>query len=82
MTYLRLQTYQIVEIMKEAENLNNAQTQALNIPVVSDSTVIESISCELSESTKAHMEILEWTKNAFNKYAAKVLMMPKEMFGS
>ena len=26
--------YKTVEIMKEAENLNNAETQALNIPVV------------------------------------------------
>jgi hypothetical protein len=31
---LELQTLKIVETMKEAENLNNAETQALNIPVV------------------------------------------------
>jgi hypothetical protein len=49
---------------------------------VSSSTVIEPINCELSESMKAHIEMLEWTKNAFDKYATKVLMMPKEMFGS
>jgi hypothetical protein len=31
---LELQTFKIIEIMNEAENLNTAEIQALNIPVV------------------------------------------------
>ena len=62
------------------DNLKNEQQCAIHD--VSSSTVIEPISCELSESMKAHIEMLEWTKNAFDKYATKVLMIPREMFDS
>ena len=59
-----------------------ADKKQRNILAVSSSTVIEPINCELSENMKAQIEMLEWTNNAFDKYATKVLMIPKEMFGS
>ena len=64
----------------ENDNLKNEQQCAIH--GVSSSTVIEPISCELSESMKAHIELLEWTKSAFSKCATKVLMIPKEKVGS
>lgn len=64
----------------EKDNLKNEQQCAIHD--VSSSTVIEPINYELSENIKANIEMLEWTKNEFDKYATKVLMIPKEMFGS
>ena len=65
---------------KKIENKQNSEQ--LNILAVSSSTVIEPINCELSENMKAQIEMLERINNAFDKYATKVLMIPKEMFGS
>jgi hypothetical protein len=60
---------------------NNNKNSALNKPAVSSSTVIEPINCELSESMKSHIEMLEWTNKLFDE-SRKQLMIPKEMFGS
>ena len=51
------------------------------IPVVSSSTVIEPISCELSDNMKSYMENMKWVNDNFHKHVTKVLMIPKEMFG-
>lgn len=42
---------------------------------------IEPISCGLNENMKAHIEMIEWTNNNFQKYATRVLMIPKIIFG-
>lgn len=60
----------------------NADKHQLPKHIVSSSTVIEPISCELSESMKAHIEMMEWVNENFHKYATKMLMIPKEYFGS
>ena len=64
----------------EAKTTDKPQGNGV-LPCVSGSTVIEPISCELSESLKSHIEMIEWTKQAFDVYATKMLMIPKEMFG-
>ena len=61
---------------------NTPQKPQLHLQNVSSSTVIEPISCELSESMKAHIEMMEWANENFHKYATKALMIPKEYFGS
>lgn len=69
-------------------NLNNTDKTSKNaekelrMSDVSSSTVIEPISCEFGEDMKAHIEMMEWINNNFHKYATKMLMIPKERFGS
>jgi len=65
--------------MKEPKKNNE---KAFAIHDVSSSTVIEPISCELSESMKEDIEMIEWVNESFNKYVTKALMIPKEYFGS
>ena len=60
---------------------NKPQNPQLHLQNVSSSTVIEPINCELSESMKAHIEMMEWVNENFHKYATKMLMIPKDMFG-
>lgn len=63
------------------EKNNKKDTEQCAIPVISSSTVIEPISCELSDNTKAHIEMMECVNDHFHKYVTKALMIPKEMFG-
>jgi hypothetical protein len=67
--------------MNSEQDLNKPHNQQLNIAGVSSSTVIEPINCELSESMKAHIEMMEWVNENFHKNATKMLMIPKDMFG-
>ena len=62
------------------ENMNTSSEQPCIIHDVSGSTVIEPISCELSDSIKAHIEMIEWSNKMFDE-ARKQLMIPKKMFG-
>lgn len=38
-----------------------------------NNTVIEPISCELSENMKAYVEMLEWNEQVFREYVKVVL---------
>ena len=62
--------------------MNSTEKPKLHLQNVSSSTEIEPIGCELSESMKAHIEMMEWANENFHKYATKMLMIPKEYFGS
>jgi hypothetical protein len=64
---------------KEEQNLDNTENPKLGISDVSSSTVIEPISCELSEDMKSHIEMIECVNDNFNKYITKALMIPKEI---
>lgn len=65
--------------MKEPKKDNE---KAFAIHDVSSSTAIEPVSYELSESMKAHIEMMGWANENFHKYATKALMIPQEYFGS
>ena len=64
----------------EKDNLKHEQQCAIH--GVSSSTVIEPSNCELSDDMKAHIEMMEYVNENSHKYATKVLMIPKEYFGS
>jgi len=77
------------ELSKIAQDLEQgaisekeARSLLLGLLGVGSSTIIKPISFELSESTKAHIEMMERAHENFHKYAAKALMIPKEYFGS
>lgn len=62
------------------KNDNLKKEKQCAIHDVSSSTVVEPISCELSDNMKAHIEMMEWCEKLFDE-TRMGLMIPKEMFG-
>jgi hypothetical protein len=67
---------------RKEQNLNEPQKSQLNIGAVSSSTVIDPISCELSESMKKYIDVMKWVNENYHEHITRALMIPKEYFGS